>query len=215
MSLTFTRIPDAEDVWGRHKTRAYDVTLDISYPATDGYVINAQDVGLKYLLGASVLGGNQAGGAVLPWIDTDGSAGDLQKHVVLRLFLPTGGGSAPATLTAPVAGSAGAITVTNGAITITNGAITITNGAITPGEFTVAAGGTPVTSTAANGTGIVSEATPTQATTTAAQATTTAAQATTTATQASGAGLVAGIGLEVGDTTDVSSLTYRLLFVGQ
>lgn len=190
MSLTITPVRNAEDTWGRTKTTLFDITGDSSYPLTAGYVINAQDVGLKYFFSAQVQGGNKAGGAVLPVFDFGTPGGVPATSTILRLFLPTGGATAPATLTAPVA-AAGA------------GTIVVTNGAITAGAITVAAGATPVTSTAANGSGIASAANPTQATSTAAFTGTT------------GGALTAGIGKEVGDTTNVSSLIYRVRFFGQ
>lgn len=163
MAVTYTRVPDGNDVWGRTLIKIVDITLDSSYPLTNGYVIQASDVGMKGLFGAKVIGGNKASGAVLPAIDLGTVAGAPPTSAILRLFLPTGGGTAPATLTAPVGGTAGALTV--------------------------AAGATPVTSTAANGAGIV--------------------------TQAAGGAFVAGIGKEVGNTTDVSSIIVRVLFIGR
>ena len=178
MSLTLTKIPDSGDAWGRHRAVVFDVTFDNSYPLTNGYTINAQDVGLKYLLGAQVIGGNKAKGALIPSFDTSTTAGDLKTSLVARLFLPSGGGTAPATLTAPVGGAAGAITIGGTA------------------TATPASGATPVTSTGAQPAIPVS-------------------LASVTATQATGGAIVAGIGKEVGNTTDVSSIIVRVLFIGQ
>ena len=196
MSLTLTPVRNGEDTWGRTKVTLFDVTLDTSYPLTAGYVVNAQDVGLKNILSARVEGGNKAAGAVLPVFDFGAPAGVPATSTILRLFLPTGGATAPATLTAPVVAVAeGAITVTNGAITA--GAITMGGtAALTAGGDTVSiAAGVPaagLTATAANPT-----------------------QATSTATIAAGSGtLTAGIGKEVGDTTNVSSITVRVRFFG-
>jgi len=203
MALTLTPVRNAEDVWGRTKTTLFDITGDTSYPLTAGYVINAQDVGLKFFFSARVEGGNKAGGAVLPVFDFGTPAGVPATSAILRLFLPTGGATAPSTLTAPVAAAgAGTIVVTNGAITA--GAITVTDGAVSIG-----AGGTPVTSTAANG------AIGTQAQTTASAANPTQATSTAAFTGTTGGALTAGIGKEVGDTTNVSSLIYRVRFFDQ
>lgn len=115
MALTFTRVPDGEDIWGRTRVRFVDITLDNSYPLTNGYVINAQDVGMKGIFGAKVIGGNKASGAILPTIDLGTVAGAPPTSAILRAFLPTGGASAPATLTAPiVSGGAGASTLVAG-----------------------------------------------------------------------------------------------------
>ena len=193
MALTLTPVRNAEDVWGRTKTTVFDITGDTSYPLTAGYVINAQDVGLKFIFSARVEGCNKAGGAVLPVFDFGTPAGLPATSTILRLFLPTGGATAPATLTAPVAGATVA-----GAITVTNGAISIAASTATPDV-----GATPVTSTGAQPAIPVTFGAITQATTTATQAAGTAGA------------LTAGIGKEVGDTTDVSSLIYRVRFFGQ
>lgn len=102
MAIIITRVPDSEDVWGRTKVTFKDITLDTSYPATTGYVINASDVGLKYLLGGVVVGGNQASGKLLFILDFNAGAGELTTAVRLRAFFPTGGaGTAPTTLANP------------------------------------------------------------------------------------------------------------------
>jgi len=177
MSLTLTPVRNGEDKWGRTSTTLFDITLDSSYPLVAGYVINAQDVGLKNLLSAQVQGGNKAAGAVLPVFDFGTPAGIPATSGILRLFLPTGGGSAPATLTAPVGGTAGAITIAGTATgTIAPGGTTVTGASATPAVSVPAAG--------------------------------------LTASQATGGALVAGIGKEVGNTTDVSSITIRVRFFG-
>ncbi len=133
MAITITRVPDGDDVWGRTKVCWKDITLDASYPATNGYVINASDVGLKSILGAKVVGGNQTAGKLSFVFDFNATAGDLTTAVRLRAFFPTGGaGTSPTTLAAPIP-SGGAITVAGTA------------------TGSVASGSTPVTSSAANG----------------------------------------------------------------
>ncbi len=199
MSLTYTRVPDGFDVWGKTLIQYRDITFDASYPASTGYVINAQDVGLKAILGATVVSGNQAAGAVVPAFDFGATAGNLKTSVALRLFLPTGGGSAPATLVAPVSGASSGV-ITNGAITA--GANTVGGTA----TATPAAGATPVTSTGAQpaipvnlSSVTVTSANPTQA----------------ASSFVPGTGLTGGIGLEVGNGTDVSSIIVRIRFEGR
>lgn len=177
MSLSLTRVRDSEDVWGRTKTVLYDVVLDSSYPLTAGYVINAQDVGLKNIFSGRAEGGNKASGAVLPVLDFGTPAGIPASSAILRLFLPSGGATAPATLTAPVAAANGVPGI--GTITVTTtpdaGATTMTGSAAKPALVGV------ITGALAAGT----------------------------------AGAVtAGIGKEVGNTTDVSSITVRVRFFG-
>jgi hypothetical protein len=186
MSLTLTPVRNGEDIWGRSRTTLYDITLDASYPLTDGYVINAQDIGLKSFLSARVEGGNQASGAVLPVFDFGTPAGVPATSAALRLFLPTGGAAAPATLVAPAAA------ITEGAIT--NGAISIA-----ASTADVDAGGTPVTSTSAAPSIPITFGAITQA---------------ASSIAAGSSALTAGIGLEVGDTTDVSSIIIRVRFIG-
>lgn len=189
MSLSLTKVRDSFDVWGKTNTVVFDIVLDSSYPLTNGYVINAGDVGLKSFLGAQVVSSNKAGGAVVPVFDlgTNTPGGIPSASLAFRLFLPSGGASAPATLTAPVAA------VTEGAIT--NGAISIAASTATPD-----AGATPVTSTGAQPAIPITFGAITQA----------------PSTIAAGSGAItAGIGKEVGNTTDVSSLTYRVRFFGQ
>lgn len=197
--ITITRVPDGNDVWGRTQISYRDITLDSSYPLTDGYVINAQDIGLKTIFGAQVVSGNKASGALKYGFDFGTVAGSLKTSVALRAFFPTGGATTPATLVAPISGaSSGAIT--NGAITA--GANTVGGTA----TATPAAGATPVTSTGAQPaipvvlTSVtVTSANPTQA----------------ASTFTPGTGLTAGIGKEVGDTTDMSSIIIRVRFEGR
>ncbi len=184
MALTITKVRDSFDIWGKSQTAVFDITLDTSYPLTNGYPIAAGDVGLRSIVSARVEGSNKAGGAVLPVLDFGAigtSPGLANTSVILRLFHPSGGATAPATLTAPVAGGAA------------GGAITIGGTA----TATPAGGATPVTSTGAQ------PAIPVDLTN-------------VTATPAAGAAaaLTAGIGKEVGNTTNVSALTYRVRFIG-
>ena len=78
MALTFTKLPNGEDVFGSHRIVFYDVLCDSSYSA-GGYAIASADVGLGYLYGAQVLGLNTAGaGFVFQW---NQQTGKLQAFV--------------------------------------------------------------------------------------------------------------------------------------
>lgn len=191
MAATFYRIQDSEDVWGKHRVIAYDILLD-TYNLTNGIVINAGDVGLVRITGAQIVGSNKAGGAVHPCLDFGTLTGSEQSSVALRLFNPTGGATAPATLTAPVGTMGGSATAA---------AQTVTMGGTATG--TIPGGATPVTSTSAQPAVSV-------------PATGLTATAGTSAVPASGltAALTGGIGKEVANATDVSTLTYRVLFFG-
>lgn len=191
MALTLHKVPDGFDVWGRTKVFAFDVTFDTNYPLTNGYVINASDVGLKTFHGIQVLGGNKAAGAVVAHADLSSVSTEsfIATALALRLFLPAGGATAPATLTAPVSGASGAGVITNGAISIAASTATPASGAVAV-LSTGAQPAIPVVFGAIT-------------------------QATSTVTGGAGGAITAGIGKEVGDTTDVSSITIRILFMGK
>lgn len=124
MALTFTRVPDGFDVWGRTQIIYRDITFDNSYPLTNGYTIRASDVGLKSLFGAQMVGGNKASGGLKFNFDTSATAGNLGTSVVCRVYYPTGGGgTSPTTLAAPK--------VSTGASTAS--AVDATSPTITPG----------------------------------------------------------------------------------
>lgn len=189
MSITLTPVKPAQDIWGRTRVNVFDLLLDDDYP-TGGYTINAQDVGLKTFIGAELIGGD---GDQLPLqfgFNLLASAGDLQTSLKLLAYFPTGGATAPTTLSAP--------TVTPSVGGITAGAITM--GGTATG--TVPAGGVTVTSTAANGaiisvpsTGLTATAAnPTQA--------------------ASTSALAAGLGKEVGNGGDLGTVQIRVRFTG-
>ncbi len=133
MALTYTPVKDATDVWGRTRVEVFDLTLDDAYP-TGGYVINAQDVGLKSIYGAEVVGGDGDQLALMFGFKVLASPGDLLSAVNLLAYFPTGGATAGTTLSAPTS------SVTSGTVTL---------GGTATGS--VAAGATPVTSSAANG----------------------------------------------------------------
>ena len=192
MAVKFNYVPGGADVYGKTHVNFIDVTLDNSYPATTGYVINASDIGLKNFLGAQVVGGNKAAGKLTflaDFLGTAGVGGDPAPFMALRAFFPTGGsGSAPITLAAPAAGAT------------TPGAITVTNGVITPGAITFPTSTTPVLSDSSHP--VFTEATPTQATTTASQA------------AGTGGAITPGVAKEVGNTADLSTIIVRLQVFG-
>jgi hypothetical protein len=176
MALSFKKIPDGDDVWGRTRVTLFDVTLDNSYPNPAGYVINAGDVGLKAFKSAEVVGRNKASIGVIPALDlaSISSPGQLPTALVFRVVAPSGG-SAPSSLVAPG---------------ITEGAVTI--GGTATG--TIPAGGTAVTSTSASPAVSVPA---------------------TGLTGSIAAGSVAGgIGVEFANGTDLSTLIFRVRFMG-
>src|SRR5574341_1172375 len=108
MALTLTKVPDSEDVWGKHRVAMFDLVGDASYPA-GGYAITPSQVGMRRIYGVKFVGGNPAAGRLIPHWDT--SAG---KYM---LAYPTGGGIAsPAALSDPIL-NAGAVAVTSSAAT--------------------------------------------------------------------------------------------------
>jgi hypothetical protein len=82
VALTFTKVADAYDVWGKTRASVYDVTLDASYPA-NGYAITPANVGLRTIEGVMFVGSNLAagsGGYILEWDVVNGK---------LLVFWPT------------------------------------------------------------------------------------------------------------------------------
>jgi len=108
----------------------------------------------------------------------------------LMFILPTGGAAAPATLTAPVAAAAGLGTLAVAA----------------PGLGTLAATATPASGATAVNSTSAQPAIPV--------AFTGALAAPVVSGALAAAALTGGQGLEVGDTTDVSTVTFRMMFIG-
>jgi hypothetical protein len=111
MALTFTAVPDGENVEGKFRTRMFDVALDNSYVA-GGYAIVGANVGLRRIGKASVEGikGTLANsGGVVPSFDlTNGK---------LMVFYPTGSTlAAPGAIADPIL-NAGGTAVTASAAT--------------------------------------------------------------------------------------------------
>lgn len=184
MSVTLTRIPDGNDVWGRTRVSLYDVTLDTSYPNSTGYVIQASDVGLKAFKGGSIVGSNKAAGAAIAVLDTGtNGTGINTASLALRVFAPTGGATATSSPSAAPSFAEGAIT---------NGAISIAASTATP-----AAGATPVTSTGAQPAIPVTFGAISQASSSIAAGVATA-----------------GVGKEFANASNLSTFTYRVVFYG-
>lgn len=59
MALTVVAVPDSEDVWGKHRVKAFDVTYDSSYPA-GGYTVSGATFELRRILGMWFIGRNPA-----------------------------------------------------------------------------------------------------------------------------------------------------------
>jgi hypothetical protein len=196
MSLTITPVADSLDYWGHYAVQLFDIALDNSYP-TNGYAVTAANFGIgPILVGMQFVGGNKAAGELLYWYDT------ANKKIVA--YFPTGGGSAATSLTAPTAsGGAGTITGAPGLGTLA------VSGAPTAGTLsaTTPAGGTAVTSSSAQPAMTIAGA-PGLGT----LAVSGAPTAGTLAVASGAAGtLVGGIGIEVGSTTDLHTLTVRAL----
>ena len=67
MAISKTVVPDSEDIWGKHRVKVFDITLDSSYP-TGGYSLTATDLHWSQLDSVEVISGNSAsGGYVFNW----------------------------------------------------------------------------------------------------------------------------------------------------
>lgn len=112
MALTFTQVPDAADVFGKTPVFVFDIQLDDAY-VTDGYTINASDIGLKALIGAQVIGGN-AQAPLLNFAFVTGASlntKNLPSSLKLLAFFPSGGANAsPTTMAAPTLPTGGGST---------------------------------------------------------------------------------------------------------
>lgn len=78
MAITIKPVPDGEDVWGRTRVRFVDITLDTSYPNTGGtigYLINASDLGFKYLYAVELASQGTASLAWTYFFDTNAAMG--------------------------------------------------------------------------------------------------------------------------------------------
>lgn len=100
MALSFQRVPDGEDVWGRMRVRFVDVALDTSYPNTGGtigYLINASDLGFKMIYSVDLAGQNLASLAWTFFFDMSAAMGSAAAAGVpaqlfnMKLFVITTG----------------------------------------------------------------------------------------------------------------------------
>lgn len=69
MAATITRVVGSENVVGKLRTVAFDITGDTSYPA-GGYAVTAAALGLRNLLGIEFIAGNTAGIATNPYYNS-------------------------------------------------------------------------------------------------------------------------------------------------
>jgi len=100
MSLTFTAVAGSLDYWGHYIVQMWDIALDTSY-VTGGYAVTAANFGAgRTLVGMQFVGGNAASGQAIAAFDTVNSK--------IKMWFPTGGASAPTSLTAPVTAAPGA-----------------------------------------------------------------------------------------------------------
>lgn len=69
MAATITRVVGSENVVGKLRAVAFDITGDNSYPA-GGYAITGATLGLRNLLGIEFIAGNTAGIATAPYYNS-------------------------------------------------------------------------------------------------------------------------------------------------
>jgi hypothetical protein len=111
MALTFTKLADSEDVWGKHRVSVWDVAGDTNYIA-GGYALTAANFGMRRIYGAKQIGGNAAAGRLMTHIDTVTASGPF-----LMFLYPTGSTLAsPSAIGDPIL-NAGATAVTASAAT--------------------------------------------------------------------------------------------------
>ncbi len=164
MSLTFAK--GSEGVIGNLRYWQGTITLDNSY-ATGGYAITAAN----FLFGSSIfflhLGQGDVG-VMVEWLPLTSK---------IKCWFPTGGATAPTSLTAPVS-AAGTITFAGTATgTMATGAVAVLSSTSTPTVTVPGAG--------------------------------------LTASFAGGSGLTGGVAIEVGNTTNLSTVIVQAFAVGQ
>ncbi len=90
MSVTITRVPDGNDVWGRERVEIRDFTISGTY-TSGGYAIAASDVGLKFFKAVVVGGGDVSLGTYFPVFDLGTTpAGNEPSTGKLRFFTASG-----------------------------------------------------------------------------------------------------------------------------
>lgn len=96
MANTLTRVPDGNDVWGRNNVVTRDLTFDgtVAYVNGTGFVVNASDLGLKFIRGIDGVGGSIGSGTLVPifvlYGNAASAAGVLPTSVNIRLFSALG-----------------------------------------------------------------------------------------------------------------------------
>lgn len=89
MAFTLTKVQDGGDSWGRNRVAVFDVQITGTYTA-GGYTIAAADVGLKFLRGVVVSGGDVSQLTYYPFYDfAAAGAGGLFTTGKLRLGTAT------------------------------------------------------------------------------------------------------------------------------
>jgi len=90
MAVTYTRVPDGNDVWGRTKVQLLDITITGTYTA-GGYTLSATQFQLKFFKSADIAGGDVSMGTYFPVFDFGTSpAGKEPATVKLRFFTASG-----------------------------------------------------------------------------------------------------------------------------
>jgi hypothetical protein len=69
LAATITRVVGSENVVGKLRAVAFDITGDSSYPA-GGYAVTAATLGLRNILGMEFIAGNTAGIATTPYYNS-------------------------------------------------------------------------------------------------------------------------------------------------
>lgn len=190
MALSLTPVGNVTS-WGDKRVRFCDVAFDASYP-TGGEPLTWEDVP-DFTTQIDLCVAAPAAGLIFEYDHADN---------VLLAFYPSGGGTAPAALAAPAAGAT-AIAIADHVVTQP----TISAPVATLGNAVIPAGAVPVESTGAQ-----PALTITQPTISAPVAT--LGDVDTHDITQPDLSLVAGVGLEVADTTDLSTVTTRVMFVG-
>lgn len=91
MAITVTKVNDGFDAWGREYVRTFDfhAASGDTYPS-GGVVIKAQDVGLKFLRGVVMAGGDVNLGTDFPVVDLGTYPWGLPSQFALRFFSAEG-----------------------------------------------------------------------------------------------------------------------------
>lgn len=88
MALSYTIVPNGENVFGRHRSFLYDITFDSSY-TSGGFAIAPAKVGLKHILGVQFYGGNAAALGYVPYWDRANAKIVLLHDKAIAAITPT------------------------------------------------------------------------------------------------------------------------------